>query len=94
MVNVASKLNCKSGQDLTTAAAAFLTFVMGKGTFTRDDILQTMKGATGYYKTSYSNNLSKTLLAMVKNDTLTQSSTSEYSLHINKAKELNAILLK
>lgn len=94
MTNIAAKLNCKSGQDLTTAAAAYLKFVQSKPTFTRDEILEAMKKATGYYKTSYRSNLTNIIGALVKNETLLESSTNNFSLQVNKEKELNGILTR
>jgi len=92
MINVAAKLNCTSGQDLAEAAGAYLKFVLGKPTFSRDDILKHMKEATGYYKSSYSNNLTSILLALVRNSTFTQTADNVYAFHITKEKELNALL--
>ncbi len=92
--NVAAKLKAKSGQDVATAAAAYLQLVEGKTTFSRDDILTTMKKATGYFKTSFTNNLTNILVGLVKNNTLTQSSTDIYSLNADKEAELNGILAK
>jgi hypothetical protein len=94
MVSIAAKLKCKSGQDLATAAAAHLKIVQSRPTFSRDDILKHMKEATGYYKGSYSNNLTNILVSLVKNDSLTQSSENAYSLHVNKENELNGTLGK
>lgn len=93
VLNVAGKLNTKSGGDLAIAAAAFLHFVEGKLSFTRDDISSTMKKATGIYKDSMMANLTTTLAALEKNGTFTKSSNS-YSLHTTKVSELNAILSK
>ena len=92
VVNVAAKLNCKSGLDVVIAAVAYIKFVQGKSSFDRDEILDTMKKATGYYKASYSNNLTNILGALVKNETLLESSANNYSLTVTKEKELNDIL--
>lgn len=94
MVNISAKLNCKSGQEVATAAAAYLKFVLGKPSFTRDEILENMKKATGYYKVTYRSNLTNILGALVKNGTLLESSTNNFSLQVNKETELNDILAK
>lgn len=94
MVNISAKLNSKSGQDVATAAAAYLKFVLSKPSFTRDEILENMKKATGYYKASYNNNLTNILGALVKNGTLLESSTNNFSLQVNKETELNGILTR
>lgn len=93
IINIAGKLNCKSGSDLVIAAAAYLHFVENKKTFSRDDINQTMKKATGYYKNSHQANLTTTLAGLEKNNTFTKSSNA-YALNIDKVNELNAILSK
>jgi len=93
IINIAGKLNCKSGSDLVIAAAAFLHFIENKTTFSRDDITQTMKKATGYYKNSHLANLTTILAGLEKNSTLTKTATA-YSLQIDKVNELNAVLSK
>lgn len=91
MTNVATKLKCKSGPDLVCAAAAYLKLVQGKGVFSRNELLATMKTATGYYKASYNGNLSKILGGMLKTN-LNEPTKDNYSLQITKETELNAIL--
>jgi galactitol-specific phosphotransferase system IIC component len=93
VINIAGKLNCKSGSDLVIAASAFLHFIESKQTFSRDDLTQTMKKATGYFKNSHLANLTTILAGLEKNNTLTKSSNA-YSIHIDKVNELNAILSK
>jgi len=91
IINIAAKLGCKSGPDLITAAAAYLRFNLGKTSFTRSEILNTMKDATGYYKAMYRKNLSQGLRTLLKS-TLSETATDIYSLQIDKEKELDAIL--
>lgn len=93
VINIASKLNCKSGPDLIIAAAAYIHFIDKKATFSRDDISQAMKKATGYFKDSYISNLTANLASLERANALTQASNT-YSLHIDKVNELNAILSK
>ena len=93
VLNIAGKLSNKSGSDLVIIAAAFLHFVEGKTSFTRDDISAAMKKATGVYKDNYLSNLTKYLTQLEKNSTLLKSGTT-YSLNANKVNELNAILSK
>ncbi len=94
MVSIGAKLKPKTGPELALAAAAYLRFVKKKATFRREDILNSMKEATGYYKANYSNNLSSTLLGLVKSDSLTQAADNAFSLHIDKENEINAILAR
>lgn len=93
VLNIAGKLSNKSGSDLVIIAAAFLHFVEGKTSFTRDDISSAMKKATGVYKDNYLSNLTKYLTQLEKNSTLLKSGTT-YSLSTSKANELNGILSK
>lgn len=93
MTNVAAKLGSKSGQDLATAAGAYLCLVKGKSTFTRNEILAAMKDATGYYKKSFGSNLTNVLGGLIKT-TFTESAKDTFSLQVSKVQELNAILTK
>ena len=70
VLNITGKLSPKSGSDLAIAAAAYVHFVEGKPSFTRDDISSTMKKATGIYKNSYFANLTTTLAQLEKNGSL------------------------
>ena len=65
---IAAKLGCKAGvgKDVITAAAATLTFVENKESFTRAELLEEAKTATAYYKKTVANNLSNTLEGLVK----------------------------
>jgi hypothetical protein len=88
----AQKLNAKSGAELIIAASARLTLSSGKGSFTRDEISDEMKLATGYYKKSYMNNLSNYLVTLVKSGDLVQPSSSSYALSPTKKKSLEQLL--
>lgn len=63
--SIASALGAKSGSDVAVAAAASLQIYEGKETFTRSELLETMKKATMHYKDSMSGNLSKMLTTLV-----------------------------
>lgn len=93
VLNIAGKLNSKSGSDVAIAAAAYLHFVEGKAVFSRDDLSSAMKKATGLYKGSMLANLTGTLAQLEKNGTFNKSSNS-YSIHATKVAELNALLSK
>lgn len=90
--NIAAKLSCSSGPDLVIAACAHLHFVQKSETYDRKTILKEMKKATSYYKSTYSNNLSKSLKNLVQDDKLIEPSTNVFSLHANTLKELHARL--
>ena len=93
VLNITGKLNSKSGGDLVVAASAYLHFVEGKSSYTREDISSNMKKATGIYKNSFLANLTTTLAGMEKNGSLLKNGNT-YSLSANKVKELDAILTK
>jgi hypothetical protein len=78
---IAAKLGVDSGPDLVMAACARLTFVLRKQAFSRKEILEEMKTASGYYKKSYSNNLSTYLQGLVSDGKLLETSTDNYSLN-------------
>ncbi|MGV3555236.1 MAG: hypothetical protein ACO1OD_08265 [Croceibacterium sp.] len=77
--SIAKKLNAKSGPEVALAAAASLQVFDGKETFTRGELLETMKKATMHYKDSMSGNLTPTLKSLVGSK-LNQVSDGVYSL--------------
>jgi hypothetical protein len=77
---IAAKLKCTSGTDLVMAAAASLTLVKNQGTFTRQQILDEMKTATAYYKSSYLSNLTQHLTSLIKSGKLLERSSGQYAL--------------
>lgn len=91
IINIAAKIDDDSGPGLATAAAAYLKLVQQKPTFSRDEILKTMKDAAGFYRDSYSGNLTRILQTLVKSDVLIQNSGQLYSLHRNKERDLHAL---
>lgn len=90
--SIAAKLSVASGPELIIAAAAQLTFVAKKETFSRQELLAEMQSASGYYKKTYSNNLSKYLNGTVANQELTETAKNVYALHAKKKAELEAKL--
>ena len=91
VLNIAGKLGAKTGVELAIAAAAYLHFVLGKATFSRDEITSNMKSATGVFKQTFIKNLTPTLSRVEKAGDFLKSG-SNYSLSANKVAELNAIL--
>lgn len=91
--SIASKLDAKAGTDLMKAAAAHLTFVAQKETFSRQELLVEMQKAKSYYKTSYSANLSKYFkTALAKDGFLTESSSNAFALKAAARKDLETKL--
>jgi hypothetical protein len=78
--SIAAKLGANSGPDLILAAAACLTFSKKQKNYSRKDLLTEMKLATGYYKSSYSKNLSAYLKTLLADSKLNQGADSKYAL--------------
>jgi hypothetical protein len=87
---IAAKLGCKVGvgKDVITAAAARMTFVESKESFTRPELLNEAKSANAYYKKTIANNLSNTLEGLVKSGDFTEITTGTYSLSATKREDL------
>jgi len=87
---IAAKLGCNvgNGKDLITSAAARLTFVLNKDSFTRAELLTEAKTATSYYKKGVANNLTNTLDGLVKSEDFTEIAKGTYSLSATKREEL------
>lgn len=77
---IAGRLKCKSGPDLIRAAVSRLHLGLGHGSSTRQQILEQMQQAPMYYKSTYSNNLSKYLSVLVKGGKLNEVSKDTYAL--------------
>jgi len=90
--SVAAKLSVKSGADLLIAAAARLTFGLGKSTFSRKEVLTEMKSATSYYKTSYGGNLTKYLSRAVKDGKFLETSKGVYAIQATLSTSLKSRL--
>jgi len=89
---IAARLRAKSGPTLLMAAAAHLTFVANKSTFSRQELLAEMQSATSYYKKSYSNNMTKYLSGAVTEGKLQESAKNAYALSADTKNELESQL--
>lgn len=87
---LAAKLGGGSGPELMMSAAARLTFVLGKEKFHRKDLLDEIKSASSYYKSSYSSNLSSLLDGLIKAGKLMEPSKDNYSLSAESLKSIEA----
>ena len=91
---IASKLDVKTGPELILAAAAYLALVQGKATFSRKEIMEEMKNATTFFRSSYlGGNLTKYLNTLVnpkKQLNLVRQDT--YSLTAEAKRTLEAVL--
>jgi hypothetical protein len=77
---IAARLNVKSGPALLIAAAARMTLVSKKDTFSRQELLTEMQGASQYYRKSYSNNLTSYLRGCVESADLSETASNTYAL--------------
>jgi len=89
---IAAKMKANTGPDLALAAAAQMTLVEGRDSFSRKQILETMKKAAGYYKDSFGSNLGQTLINLVKKQRLHEVSKDTYSLPQEVREELEVQL--
>lgn len=90
--NVAAKLQAKTGPDLLMAAAVRLAFSVGSEVNSRQQILEEMKSATGYFKPAHTGNLSKMLHSLIKDGRLNEPSKGNYALTAAAASEMEARL--
>lgn len=86
--NIAMKLGVKTGPALIEAGAARLAFVLGKATFTRDELHDEIKTATGFYNENHRKNLSKSLRNLVKENRLNEIATGQYAFSQNAKSEI------
>jgi len=86
--HIATLLDAKSAKDLMVAAAAFLTLVKGLEKFSRKELHDAMKEATGFYKKSDANNFPKTLNGLVKSGVLREGHDGNYALTASSLQEL------
>ncbi len=89
--SIAKKLAAKTRPQVAEAAAAALQIFDGKQTFTRSELLETMKKATMHYKDSMAGNLTKILETLV-GTRLNQVSDGVYSLSADAFQDLEAKL--
>ena len=87
---LAAKLKPSSGPDLIVASLYHLAKADGQETATRQQILDRMKTARGYYKASFSNNMSTYLEKLVKANRIREAASKTYSLATSTYDELEA----
>ena len=89
---VAYKLSAQTGADLAIAASAKLLFVDGSEQFSRKDILSEMRQAPAFFKSTYSNNLTRSLEGLLKSDRLRLTGPETYSISANEKERLRTKL--
>ena len=91
---IASHLDAKQGPELVMAAAMYLTFFRKMSKFSRQDILNTMKEASNYYKESMGGNLTASLSRLVKKKRLNSLSVGNYALSATEKNKMEAEFAK
>jgi hypothetical protein len=86
--SVAAKIGGASGGDLLYAAVVSLAIIKKKETFTRREINDEMKLATGYYKATYTNNLTSYLDGLTKQGVIIETSKDTYAVQEEARKEM------
>ncbi len=81
---IAAKLGGSMGKDVVLAAAAYLTIYEDKEVFKRGELLEHMKKATGFYKESFSGNLTRILDSLMSAGEIYEHSEGNYSLSNDK----------
>ena len=87
--SIAAKLKVDSGPDLVLAAAARLGIGMMKATFTRKELLEEMRSATGYFKDTFRKNLTNSLVSLTKDEKLNKQTDNSYALSPSTKDELH-----
>jgi hypothetical protein len=89
---IAAKLKSNSAPELMIAAAAHLTLVANKPEFSRKELLEAMKSASGYYKSSMTNNFGNCANGRVRAGELVEVRKGHYALSPKKLGDLRARL--
>lgn len=89
--SVASKLGADSGTTLLYAAAAALSLMQDREQFSRQNLHDEMKTATGFYKQTYGSNLSNYIDTLTKQGTLIEVAKDVFTV---KSSELDIMRTK
>lgn len=87
---IAAHLEAKTGPELVICAMAQLELVQRKASATRNEILNEMKGATAYYNSNMSGNMSQNLGNLTKAKTIRQIAKDTYALSAKERKRIEA----
>ena len=87
-ISIADAINCKTGVELILAVAARFTFVLGQDSFTRQELLDEMKTADGYFTKNYNINIANYLKSLVRDEKLVRLSKFTYSLSSHEKKQV------
>lgn len=87
---IAAHLNPDGTQDLAMCALAKLQLIDGKQHADKTEIWETMRGATGYFKSSMAKNFPRDLGRMVRGKKINEVGAHVYALTAGSAKDLEA----
>jgi hypothetical protein len=90
--SIAAKLSCSTGSDLVIAAATHLSLVKKVAVFSRKQLLDEMKSASGFYKSTYPTNLSSYLKTLLRANRLTETKKGNYSLTASESQKIRGQL--
>lgn len=79
---VATRLAADNGSELVLAAAASLSIFKGMDSFSRQQLHDEMKEASGFYKVTYGSNLSSYIDTLIKNRSLLELGKDSYALSV------------
>ena len=86
--SLAARLGVKTGPDLLMAAAGRLHLVEDRASFKRQDLLEEIKTASGYYKANMGKNLSQNLKTLIKDGKLIELANEVYTVSADARTEL------
>jgi hypothetical protein len=89
--SVADRIGAKSGPEVVIAAAAHLQIMKSKKSFTRRELIETLKLATNHYNQNIGSNLTA-ILKTLCGSKLNQIANDTYSLRSNELSELRGKL--
>lgn len=89
---VATVFAANTGPDLVYAASAYLAAVEDSDSFSRQMLLDAMKSAVGFYKPSYSGNLTKYVDSLCKKSILIEISSGTYTVKASALADMIAKL--
>lgn len=87
---IVRRLGVDGGPGLLKAAAAYLTFRVGKERFSRADLLEQMRTAAHSFRRSYASNLGKYLDSAVKKGWLMCNNKNQYALSLKEKEALRS----
>jgi hypothetical protein len=90
--SIAARMDAKTGPELAICAMAHLELVKGLQSYERKAILDEMKTAPSYYKSSMSGNHSSNLSSLVKGQRVNEVGTGKYCLSASERKKIEAAL--